>query len=418
MHCFLDVSATLLMSDLEYGWVNIPMEASQDFRLNFKLCCFLYFRLVIGKQPMNWHFKAHISVLIIWSRPIISTLIYAPLLSWRDLAQLMMQSSKLLAMVDGLNKMEFVAIIGVPLESIFLELFLKKQFKSNLKGIIFWVARIIRDHLDKPSNITELYSLIYWISWEEIMIFEDIKFLTFILRKWWGVGWAVCWKGFFGTAGVLLASPSCCESLRRASFRCPYLITIIKHSLTHNHFISFSMHNTSYSCGRLRPFAEWSNLSLIEWNGRSLHRLLFKFWFMFGLNQQAKVPNSSQYDFKGASVTHYRCRLNRLLALTSLPPLAQAMWALLPTEEQAGLSPIRVEASAINWQTRQMSWKAPNTGQLSQPRTPTILRRTSRKWRRKLMHCLRNALPWRSRVSECLCRTASGRTREGKGSYK
>ena len=29
---------------------------------------------------------------------------------------------------------------------------------------------------------------------------------------------------------------------------------------------------------------------------------------MFGMNQQAKVPNSSQYDFKGAAVYHFPFR--------------------------------------------------------------------------------------------------------------
>lgn len=70
---------------------------------------------------------------------------------------------------------------------------------------------------------------------------------------------------------------------------------------------------------------------------------------MFGLGQQAKVPNTSQYDFKGASVTPNPLRSNHPPVPINPPLLEQAMLDQPPEEEQlADPSPTRAEAFPIS----------------------------------------------------------------------
>lgn len=95
---------------------------------------------------------------------------------------------------------------------------------------------------------------------------------------------------------------------------------------------------------------------------------------MFGLNQQAKVPNSSQYDFKGASVTLFSFRLNHLQAHTN-PLLLEVTSELLPMEEQEGLSLIKGEDLVISFKTRLISLRELNIELLSQQRIQTTLKK-------------------------------------------
>lgn len=83
---------------------------------------------------------------------------------------------------------------------------------------------------------------------------------------------------------------------------------------------------------------------------------------MFGLNQQAKVPNSSQYDFKGASVPFILFRLNLPPAHISQLLQEQAMWEQQPMEVQVAPNQTKDVASAISFKTKQVSSKEPNTG--------------------------------------------------------
>ena len=100
---------------------------------------------------------------------------------------------------------------------------------------------------------------------------------------------------------------------------------------------------------------------------------------MFGMSQQAKVPNSSQYDFKGASVSLSPLRSSLLLAPTNPLLRAQATPAPHPEQEQpAVLSPTRAEASATNSLTRPINLKAPNTELPSQPKIPIIHKKISK----------------------------------------
>lgn len=142
------------------------------------------------------------------------------------------------------------------------------------------------------------------------------------------------------------------------------------------------------------------------------NRLLFKFWFMFGLNQQAKVPNSSQYDFKGASVRFPLLRLNHPPVPTSPLLPEPATLAQQPMEEQGDHSRTRGEDSAISCKIRPTSLKGPSTGQLSLPRIPTTLRRTSKRWKKKSMFCWNNAWLWRFRVPTLRIRSTFGRSWE------
>jgi hypothetical protein len=54
---------------------------------------------------------------------------------------------------------------------------------------------------------------------------------------------------------------------------------------------------------------------------------------MFGLGQQAKVPNTSQYDFKGASVTSNPLRSSHPPVPIN-PPLLELVMLDQPPEEQ------------------------------------------------------------------------------------
>jgi hypothetical protein len=83
---------------------------------------------------------------------------------------------------------------------------------------------------------------------------------------------------------------------------------------------------------------------------------------MFGLNQQAKVPNSSQYDFKGASVTFILFRLNLPQAHISQLLQEQVMLEQQPMEQQAAPNQIKDVGSAISFKTKQVSSKEPNIG--------------------------------------------------------
>jgi len=84
---------------------------------------------------------------------------------------------------------------------------------------------------------------------------------------------------------------------------------------------------------------------------------------MFGLNQQAKVPNSSQYDFKGASVTFCPLRLSLLRVLTN--QLLRGRETMDQQQEVllVDLNQIRVVDFPINYKTKQMSWKGLNIEQ-------------------------------------------------------
>lgn len=99
---------------------------------------------------------------------------------------------------------------------------------------------------------------------------------------------------------------------------------------------------------------------------------------MFGLNQQAKVPNSSQYDFKGASVRPILCRLNLLQAHISPLLQGQVMLEQQPMEELDVLNQTKDAASAISLQTRPVNSKEPSTGLPLLPKTPTIPNKTSK----------------------------------------
>jgi hypothetical protein len=99
---------------------------------------------------------------------------------------------------------------------------------------------------------------------------------------------------------------------------------------------------------------------------------------MFGLNQQAKVPNSSQYDFKGASV--YKCQLRSSLlpALTSQLLLELEIMDQPQEDLPADLNPIKVGAFQINFKTKLMSFKEQNIEQHWQLRIQTIRNKTSK----------------------------------------
>jgi hypothetical protein len=76
---------------------------------------------------------------------------------------------------------------------------------------------------------------------------------------------------------------------------------------------------------------------------------------MFGLNQQAKVPNSSQYDFKGASVYQCQPRSSLLLALISQLRLELEIMDQLQEDLPVDLNPTKVVAFPINFKTKLMS---------------------------------------------------------------
>ena len=140
---------------------------------------------------------------------------------------------------------------------------------------------------------------------------------------------------------------------------------------------------------------------------------------MFGMNQQAKVPNSSQYDFKGAAVPYFPFRSSLPPVPTSQPHREQATSAASQDQAQlAAHSPTRASASATSCKTRPTSWREPNTGLPSLPKTPITPRKTSRSWRRKSTIYSRSAPTSRSQVAHAQFRSESGRAREGEVSYK
>lgn len=82
------------------------------------------------------------------------------------------------------------------------------------------------------------------------------------------------------------------------------------------------------------------------------------------MNQQAKVPNSSQYDFKGAAVRHCPFRSSHPQVPTSLPHPEQATLAVSPAQaQQAAPNPTKASASATSSKTRRTSFREPNTAQ-------------------------------------------------------
>lgn len=111
---------------------------------------------------------------------------------------------------------------------------------------------------------------------------------------------------------------------------------------------------------------------------------------MFGLNQQAKVPNSSQYDFKGASVYQSQLRSSLLLVLTSQLLLGREIMDQLQEDLLADLSRTKVVVFRINCKTKQMSLKEQNIEQLWQLKIQTILNKTLKNWKKKSMFCWRS----------------------------
>jgi len=81
---------------------------------------------------------------------------------------------------------------------------------------------------------------------------------------------------------------------------------------------------------------------------------------MFGLGQQAKVPNSSQYDFKGASVTLKINRSNPHQAHINLHLHAQAMQAPQQEVHQEDHNQIKALDFPINYRIKPMNLKALN----------------------------------------------------------
>jgi hypothetical protein len=112
---------------------------------------------------------------------------------------------------------------------------------------------------------------------------------------------------------------------------------------------------------------------------------------MFGLNQQAKVPNSSQYDFKGASVAFGLFRLNRLPVLTNPLRQGRAIMDQQPVVPQADPNQTKVVDSPINYKTKPINLKGLNIELPWPPRIPTIQSKTSKNWKRKSTSYLRNA---------------------------
>jgi hypothetical protein len=106
---------------------------------------------------------------------------------------------------------------------------------------------------------------------------------------------------------------------------------------------------------------------------------------MFG----AKGPNSSQYDFKGTTVSLTLCSKNHLQALTS-PPLQEQVALLAAKQVLEDHNLTKDGASQTSFKTRLMSSREPNTELPWLLKIPTILNKTSKKFKKKSTHSSRS----------------------------
>lgn len=106
---------------------------------------------------------------------------------------------------------------------------------------------------------------------------------------------------------------------------------------------------------------------------------------MFG----AKGPNSSQYDFKGTTVCSSLFSKNHPQVLTN-PLLREQVALSVARLELEDHNPTKEEAFPISFKTKQMNSRAPNTEPLWLLKIPTTPNKTSKKFKNRSTHSLKN----------------------------